>query len=118
MMRNPIRQFVVWTVALVLALPGILLAGMTLVCLVIVLPALWTGVLERPDFLGGMENVRIVRTADPSWFWSNVEFYGFVSVVLGAITPVLFLPLAFRIAAVFRRIKGATPHFKRDQPLS
>ena len=100
MASNPKGQFVV---ALVLALPGVLLACVALTCLVIALPALWTGLVERPDFMGPMGNVRIVLATDPDGFWSNVEFYGVLSILLGAITVALLLPLAIRIAAIFRR---------------
>jgi hypothetical protein len=70
-----------------------------------VLPALWTGVFERPDFREETGGVRIVRATDPDWFWGNVEFYSFLAIVFCVIATLFLLPLAIRIAAVFRRGK-------------
>ena len=97
-----IGRSISWVVVLVIALPGLLSALVTLFFLRMVLPALWTGVFERPDFRDGTDDVRIVRATDPDWYWGNVEFYSVLAAVSCAIAAGLLLPLAFRIAAVIR----------------
>jgi hypothetical protein len=105
MPSDSIRQFVGWTVVVVVALPGLFAAVPTLYFLRMVLSALWTGILKRQDYTGDMSDVIISRATDPDWYWGNVEFYGVVSAVLGTIVAAFLFPLAIRIAISFRRGK-------------
>lgn len=59
--------------------------------------ALWYGVFERPDFREDTGDVRIVKAIDPDWFWSNVEFYAFVSIICVVIAVAILLPLVIAI---------------------
>ena len=99
------RQFIAWTAALVTGLPGIFSGLLALNFSRIVLSAVWTSVLERPDFREETGDVRIFRATDPDWFWGNVEFYSILSIVLWMTAMVLVFPLAMQIAATLWRGK-------------
>jgi hypothetical protein len=59
--------------------------------------ALRCGVFERPDFREDTGDVRIVKTIDSDWFWSNVEFYTVVSIICVSIAIAILVPLAIYI---------------------
>ena len=59
--------------------------------------ALLFGVFERPDFREDTGDVRIVKTIDPDWFWSNVKFYTVVSIICVSIAIAILLPLAIYV---------------------
>ena len=82
---------------------GLLFAVGALGSLGMVLKAVSTGVFERPDFREETGDVRISRTATPEWFWDNVTFYTFVSVVLASIAAAIIWLLTMYLGRRFRK---------------
>jgi hypothetical protein len=80
-------------VAIIVAPIGWVFASYAFLFSRMVLSALWMGVLERPDFRENTGDVRIVRATDPDWFWSNIEFYSFLSLIFCLIAAIIAVPL-------------------------
>ena len=97
------RRIVTVITMLLVGSIGLFFALGALGSLGMVLKALWTGVFERADFRENTGDVRIFRVADPDWFWGNVGFYTFVSVVLGFMAGAIICPLAACLRYRFRR---------------
>jgi hypothetical protein len=81
-----LRKIVIGVATLFFGLAGLIgfvfglgAIGMLVQCAV----AIFTGVFVRDDLLEATGEVRIVRATDPDWFWGNIEFYAFVSLLLG-----------------------------------
>jgi small-conductance mechanosensitive channel len=98
-----LRRIVALIAMLLIGPIGVLFAMGALGSLLTVLKAVWTGVLERPDFREETGDVRILRTATPEWFWDNVTFYTFVFVVLALIAVAIIWPLTRCLGRCFRK---------------
>ena len=92
-----IAMLLIGSIGLFFAMKALSFSGM-------VLSAVWTGVFQRPDFREDTGDVRILRASDPDWFWGNVEFYTFVSVVFLLIAVPIILPLVIYIKHCFRTL--------------
>ena len=96
---------VVAVIAMLLIGPiGLVFAFAAFADLKMVVPALWTGVFRRPDFLEGTGDVIICRTERPGDFWNQVTFYAVIGAVLGSLALVINLPLVTYIWRAFRRL--------------
>jgi len=72
--------------------------------LAMVLKALWTGVFERPDFLGDTGDVTILRSEQPGDFWNNVTFYAVIALLLLSFSLGFFYPLVTYLRRVLRKL--------------
>ncbi len=68
-----------------------------------VLKEVWTGVIERPNFMDDTGDVTIWRSEQPGDFWIAVRLYTVVAVVLGSIALSIFLPLSTYLRRSFRK---------------
>jgi hypothetical protein len=98
-----VKRILAVIVALLVGPIGLIFATGAFGCLSMVVKGLWTGVLEREDYLGATGDVRIVRITDPDWYWENIEFYTFVFVVLGLIATAIIWSLLKLLRYSFRK---------------
>jgi small-conductance mechanosensitive channel len=82
---------------------GLIFAWYAFGPLAMVLKALWTGVFERPDFLGDTGDVTILRSEQPGNFWDNVTFYAVIAVLLLSFSLAFFYPLVTYLRRVLRK---------------
>jgi small-conductance mechanosensitive channel len=83
-----------------MALTAITLAIQSAWLCAMVIDAIWTGILKRPDFLGDMSEIEISREIDNGRFWGNIELYTLIFILLGIIA-------LYRIFSLVRCIRGS-----------
>lgn len=82
---------------------GLIFAWGAFGSLTMVLKALWTGVLKRPDFREATGDVVILLSERPGDFWIQVRFYTVIALVLGSIALAIILPFAIYLGQALRK---------------